>query len=71
MAVQETVENGGGDGGAGKNFVPLRENFVRCKNGGGLFVASGDGLKKPVCALNVHGQAAGFVNHEHHVSQEF
>ena len=44
--MQDTVEDSGGDGDIGKDLVPLGECFVGGKDGRGLFIASGNELKK-------------------------
>lgn len=65
--MQNTVEDGGSDGDIGKNLVPLGEGFVGGKDGGGLLVTSGDELKEEICALDIHGEIANFVNNKHPV----
>jgi len=44
--MQDTVENGRGNGHVGKYLVPLREGLVAGKDGGDLLVTSGDELKE-------------------------
>lgn len=44
--VKGAVENSGGDGDVRKDLVLLGECFVRGEDGRGLFIASGNELKK-------------------------
>ena len=65
--MQYTIQDGGGDGDAGKDLVPLGESLVGGKNGGRFLIPSGNELEEQVCTLDVHGEVADFVNDEHPV----
>ena len=63
--MQDTIQDGGGNGDVGEDFVPLGKGLVGGKNGGGLLIAPGDELEKQVCALNVHRKIADLIDYEH------
>ena len=65
--MQDTIQDGGGDGDVGKDLVPLGEGLVGGKNGGRFLIPSGNELEEQVCTLDVHGEVADFVNDEHPV----
>ena len=65
--MQDTIQDGGGDGDVGKDLVPLGEGLVRGKDGRCFLIPSGNELEEQVCALDVHGEVADFVNDEHPV----
>lgn len=68
--MQDTVQDGGGDGDVGKDLVPLGEGFVGGKDGRRFFIPSGNQLEEQVCALDVHGEVADLVDDEHPVLGE-
>ena len=43
--VQDTIQDGGGDGDVGKDLVPLGESLIGSKEGGGLLIAPGNQLE--------------------------
>ena len=43
--VQDTVQDGGGDGDVGKDLVPLGEGLIGSEDGGGLLIPSGNQLE--------------------------
>ena len=51
--MQDTIQDGGGNGDVGKDLVPLGKGFIGSENGGGLLIPSGNQLEKQICALNV------------------
>ena len=65
--MQDTIQDGGGDGDVGKDLVPLGEGLVGGKNGGRFLIPSGNELEKEICALDIHREIADFVNDEHPV----
>ena len=65
--MQDTIQDGGGNGDIGKDLVPLREHLVGSENGGGFLIPPGNQLEKEICALNIHGKIADLVNDEHFV----
>ena len=65
--MQDAIQNGGGDGDVGKDLVALGEGLVGGKDGGRFLIPSGNELKEQICALDVHGEVADFVNDEHPV----
>ena len=65
--MQNTVQNGGGDGDVGKDLIPLGEGLVGGKDRGRFFIPPGNELEKQVCALDVHREIADLVNDEHPV----
>ena len=70
--VQDAIQDGGGNGDVGKDLIPLGESLVGGKNGGRLFVPSGNQLEEQVCALDIHGEIANLVNDEQPVlGQDF
>ena len=68
--MQDTIQDGGGNGDVGKDLIPLGEGLIGGEDGGGLLIASGNQLEEQICALNVHGEIADFVNNEHLVLGE-
>ena len=65
--MQDTIQDGGGNGDVGKDFVPLGEGLIRGEYGGGFLIAPGNELKEQVRALNVQRKIADLVNNEHSV----
>ena len=65
--MQDTVQDGGGDGDVGKDLVPLGESLVGGKNGGRFLIPSGNELEEQVCTLYIHREIADFVDDEHPV----
>ena len=65
--MQDTIQDGGGNGDIGKNLVPLGESLIRGKYGGGFLIPSGNQLKEQIGSLNIHGKIANLVNYEHFV----
>ena len=68
--MQDTIQDGGGDGDVGKDLVPLGEGLIGGEDGGGLLIASGNQLEKQIRALNVHREIADFVDNQHPVPGE-
>ncbi len=62
--MEHTVEDSGGDGDVGKDFVPLRKSFVRGEDCRDLLIPSGDELKEQVRSLNIHREIADLVDDE-------
>ncbi len=56
--MQDSVENGGGNGNVGENLVSVGEGFVGSKDGGGFLITSGDKLEKQISALDIHREMA-------------
>ena len=65
--MQDTIQDGGGDGDVGKDLVPLGEGLVGGKNGGRFLIPSGNELEEQVCTLDIHREIADFVDDEHPV----
>ena len=65
--MQDTVQDGRGDGDVGKDLVPLGEGLVGGKDGRRFFIPSGNQLEEQVCALDVHGEVADLVDDKHPV----
>ena len=65
--MQDTIQDGGGNGDVGKDFVPLGESLIRGEYGGGFLIPPGNELKEQVRALNVQRKIADLVNNEHSV----
>ena len=65
--MQDTVQDGGGDGDVGKDLVPLGESLVGGKNGGRFLIPSGNELEEQVCTLYIHREIADFIDDEHPV----
>ena len=63
--MQDTIQDGGGDGDVGKDLVPLGESLVGGKNGGRFLIPSGNELEEQVCPLDVHGKVADLINDKH------
>ena len=63
--MQDTVQDGGGNGDVSEDLSPLGEGLVGSKDGGGLLITPGDELEEQVRTLNVHGKIADFINDEH------
>ena len=43
--MQDTIQNGGGNGDVGKDLIPLGEGLIGSEDGGGLLIASGNQLE--------------------------
>ena len=65
--MQDTIQDGGGNGDVGKDLIPLRKGLVGGEYGGGLLIPPGDELEEQIGPLNVHRKVADFVNNEHSV----
>ena len=65
--MQDTVQDGGGDGDVGKDLVPLGEGLVGGEDGGCFLIPSGNELEEQVCTLDIHREIADFVDDEHPV----
>ena len=65
--MQNTIQDGGGDGNVGKDFIPLRKGLVGDKDSGRFLVAPGNQVKEQVCALDVHGKVADLIDDKHPV----
>ena len=65
--MQDTIEDGGGNGNVGKDLVPLGEGLIGSEDGGSFLIASGNQLEKQICALNVHGEIANLIDNQHSV----
>lgn len=64
--VEESVENGGGNGGVPvEDGRPLFEGLVGGQHDGAAFVASADDLEEEVGTALVDGQVTDFVEDEH------
>ena len=68
--MQDEVKDSGDDGDIRKDLVPLVEDFVGSKNGGGLLTLLGNELKEEIGTLNVYGEIADFVNDEDLIPDE-
>ena len=68
--MQDTVQDGGGNGDVGKDLVPLGKSLIGSEDGGGLLIAPGNQLEEQICTLNVHREIADFVDNQHPVSGE-
>ena len=68
--MQDTVQDGRGDGDVGKDLVPLGEGLVGSKDGRRFFIPSGNQLEEQVCALDVHGEVADLIDDEHPVLRQ-
>ena len=44
--MQDTVQDGGGDGNIGKDLVPLGEGLIGSEDGGSLLITPGNQLEK-------------------------
>ena len=60
--MQDTVQDGGGDGDVGKNLVPLGEGLVGGKDGRRLLIPPGNELEEQVSALDVHGEITNLIS---------
>ena len=49
--MQDTIQDGGGDGDVGKNLVPLGERLIRGEYGGGFLIPPGNQLKEQIGPL--------------------
>ena len=65
--MRDAIQDGGGNGNAGKDLVPLGEGLVRGKNGRRLLIPSGGQLEGQVCAVDVHREVDDPANDEHPV----
>ena len=65
--MQDTIQDGGGDGDVCKDLVPLGEGLVGGEDGGRFLIPFGNELTEQVCALDIHRKIADFVNDEHPV----
>jgi len=61
-AVQEPVEQGGGDGGVAEDLAPRSDASVAGQDDGGFEVALGDDLEQGGGGLGGQGQVAQFVD---------
>ena len=65
--MQDTVQNGGGNGDIGKHLIPLGKSFVRGEYRGCLLIPPCHELEKQVSPLNVHRKISDPVNDKHPV----
>ena len=65
--MQDTIEDGGGNGDVGKDLVPLGEGLIGSEDGGGLLIPPGNQLEEQICPLNVHREIADLVDDQHPV----
>ena len=65
--MQDTIQDGGGNGNVSKDLVPLGEGLIGSEDGGSLLIPSGNQLKEQISPLNVHRKIANFVDNEHPV----
>ena len=65
--MQDTIQDGGGDGDAGKDLVLLGEGLAGGKDGGGLFIPSCNKLEEQIRPLDVHEEIASLVYDKHPV----
>ena len=65
--MQDTIQNGGGNGNVGKDLVPLGEGLVGSEDGGSFLIAPCNQLEKQICALDVHGEIANLIDNQHSV----
>ena len=65
--MQDTIQDGRGNGNVGKDLIPLREGLVGSEYGGGFLIPPGNQLEEQVCPLNIHGKVANLVDYEHPV----
>ena len=65
--MQDTIQDGGGDGDVGKDLVPLEEGLIGGEDRGGLLIPPGNQLEEQICPLNIHGEIADLVDDQHPV----
>ena len=65
--MQDTIEDGRGDGDVGKDLIPLGEGLIGSEDGGSLLIAPCDQLEKQIRALDVHGEIANLIDNQHSV----
>ena len=65
--MQNPVQDSGGNGDVGKDFVPLGEGLIGSEDGGGLLIPPGNQLEEEISPLNVHREVSNLINNEHSV----
>ena len=68
--MQDTVQDGGGNGDVSKNLVPLGEGLIGSEDGGGLLIPPGNQLEEQIRALDVHREISNFIDDKHLVPGE-
>ena len=65
--MQNTIEDGRGNGDVGKDLIPLGEGLIGSEDGGGLLIPPGNQLEEEISPLNVHREVSNLINNEHFV----